>query len=264
MRLRKTFLCSGTRWILLMSCRLAFLAAALPAQGKNFVIELGGGVKMEFILIPAGSFMMGSDLGDSDEKPVHKVTITKAFYIGKYEVTQEQWQALMGVNPSKIKGPKRPVEQVSWFDCQDFLSKLESKVRGLRPGLPTEAQWEYACRAGSTSAYYFGNSQDDVSQYAWSLQNSDYTTHPVGEKKPNAWGLYDMAGNIWEWCADQYWENQYSISSEQDPKGVFGDTRVVRGGSWFVDSDFCRSAIRYNEGPAVRFGFIGFRVVLEK
>jgi formylglycine-generating enzyme required for sulfatase activity len=264
MILRKTFLSSGMRWMLLIVCGMAFFAEALPAQEKNFVIDLGNGVKMEFVLIPAGSFMMGSDIGDADEKPVHKVTITKPFYMGIYEVTQEQWQALMGDNPSKYKGLTRPVEQVSWFDCQAFLSKLKYKIISLRPCLPTEAQWEYACRAGSKSAYYFGDSQDDAWQYAWYLQNSDYTTHPVGEKKPNAWGLYDMAGNVWEWCADQYGENYYSFSSEQDPKGVFGDTRVVRGGSWFLGADFCRSALRYNYGPAVRFSFIGFRLVLEK
>jgi len=243
---------------------LALIATVMPAQEKNLVVDLGEGLKMEFVLIPAGSFLMGSAIGDPDEKPVHEVKITKPFYVGKYEVTQEQWQALMGDNPSSHQGPQNPMEQVSWLDCQDFLSKLKAKVDDLTPRLPTEAEWEYACRAGSTGAYHFGEKPADLNAYAWYDKNSKETTHPVGGKKPNAWGLYDMHGNVYEWCADVYEASYYLSSPGENPQGPSSGTiRVARGGSWSFYAENCRAAKRFWNEPTFQFDNLGFRVVLE-
>ena len=161
--------------------------------------------------------------------------ITKPFYLGKYLVTQEQWEAVMGNNPSHFKGPKNPVEQVSWDDCQQFLEQAqrEGRPRGGKFQLPTEAQWEYACRAGSTTRYCFGDDESELGEYAWYDANSGSKTHPVGEKKPNAWGLYDMHGNVWEWCQDWYDGGYYANSPTDDPTGpATGSDRVFRGGGW--------------------------------
>ncbi|MEI8241566.1 MAG: formylglycine-generating enzyme family protein, partial [Actinomycetota bacterium] len=172
---------------------------------KKVAADLGGGVKLEMVLIPAGEFMMSDGLGFPIGSEKHKVTITKPFYLGKYEVTQEQWKAVMGNTPSYFKGPKNPVENVSWNVCQEFLVKLNAKAggQGGKFVLPTEAQWEYACQAGSTGIFCFGNDRKQLGEYAWCGKNSGSKTHPVGGKKPNAWGLYDMHGNVSEWCQDR-------------------------------------------------------------
>jgi len=236
--------------------------AVEPAIEKEITLDLGGGVMMEFGLVPAGSFIMGDAEGGPAEKPVHKVTITKPFYLGKYEVTQEQWGAVMGKNPSRLKGPKNPVTNVNWNDAQDFLSKLTEKLGNgaAKFHLPTEAQWEYACRAGTTTQYSFGDDAASLGDYAWSRENSDRITHPVGEKKPNAWGLYDMHGNVLEWCADWFGGDYYRRSPSTDPTGpASGSWRVVRGGAYYGTSPTnsrCSSRLAAPSGG----GNIGFRV----
>ena len=214
---------------------------------------------LDFVLIPAGSFVMGSDDRCDDEKPAHKITLTKPFYIGKYLVTQEQYQAVMDANPSYFKGAKNPVEFVSWDDAQEFCKKL-SASSGLAVRLPTEAEWEYACRAGSKAAYCFGNNETKLGKYAWYSTNSGNTTHPVGEKKPNRFGLYDMHGNVWEWCQD--WYGEYTAKTAKNPTGpATGAFRVLRGGSWFSNPAYCRAACRRRNNPDLRYRSIGFRVV---
>ncbi|MEI8372937.1 MAG: formylglycine-generating enzyme family protein [Planctomycetota bacterium] len=242
---------------------VVLLAMAGPALSetkgppKGLAVDLGNDVKLDLVLIPAGSFTMGN----ASEEPVHKVTITKPFHLGKYEVTQEQWEAVMGNSPSHFKGPKNPVEQVSWDDCQQFLVKLNAKTggRGGKFVLPTEAQWEYACRAGSTGKFCFGDDEKQLGEYAWYDENSDDKTHPVGEKRPNAFGLYDMHGNVWEWCQD--WYGTYGAEAEDDPSGpATGAIRVFRGGSWNYVGRFCQSAFRFIFEPGFRYDFLGLRV----
>jgi formylglycine-generating enzyme required for sulfatase activity len=215
---------------------------------------------MEFVLIPAGTFMMGAEDGESDERPVHQVTISRPFYLGKYEVTQAQWQAVMGNNPSLFQGdPKLPVEQVWWTDVQDFLRKLNAKEGGNRYRLPTEAEWEYAARAGSTTAYGFGSDASRLGEYAWYRDNSGGKTRPVGQLKPNAWGLYDMHGNVMEWVQD--WYGRYPAESVTDPQGpASGSHRMRRGGAWNSVATVCRSANRYSV-PGFRDDFLGLRLV---
>lgn len=196
-------------------------------------LDLGGGVQLELVLIPAGEFLMGDEKGTDDQKPVHRVVITQPFYLGKYPVTQEQWQAVTGRNPSSFQGPTNPVENVNWLDCQESLAKLNEKFGAevVKLSLPTEAQWEYACRARRTTRYSFGDDVAKAGDYAWWAGNSGGTSHPVGEKKPNAWGLYDLYGNVWEWCADWFDADYYRDSPAEDPAGPdSGISRVVRGG----------------------------------
>jgi formylglycine-generating enzyme required for sulfatase activity len=239
----------------------------VDGRPKELSFDFGGDVKMEMVLIPAGEFPMGSPDSDknahSDEKPQHRVRITKPFYLGKYPVTQEQWEALMGGNPSSFSGPKNPVDTVAWAICQKFLEKLNRKF-DAKPGkfeLPTEAQWEYACRAGSTTRYCFGDDESQLSKYAWYGKNSGVKTHTIGEKKPNAWGLYDMHGNIWEWCAD--WYDGYKSFPVDDPSGpATGTTRVIRGGGGKFAASLCRSASRIHFEPWQSFSSLGFRVCL--
>jgi formylglycine-generating enzyme required for sulfatase activity len=236
---------------------------------KPLAVDLGGGVKLELVLIPAGEFKMGSPDSDKSafpgEKPQHRVRITKPFCLGKYLVTQEQWEAVMGNNPSSFKGPKNPVEEVSWDDCQKFLEKLNAKV-GTEHGkfvLPTEAQWEYACRARSTTRYCFGDDESGLGVYAWYNANSDLKAHPVGVKRPNAWELYDMHGNVFEWCQDWDDEDYYANSPTDDPTGpATGPGRVLRGGHWGSPARLCRSAYRGGGGPGYRSADLGFRVSL--
>jgi formylglycine-generating enzyme required for sulfatase activity len=220
---------------------------------------------MEFVKIVPGEFVMGCSTGDNDcdadEKPGHQMQITKAFEIGKYEVTQSQWQAVMGSNPSTIKGEDHPVETVSKDDAHDFLARLNAKNDGYMYRLPTEAEWEYAARAGMTGT-------QKLDEVAWYAANSEDETHPVGRKKPNAWGLYDMLGNVKEWVEDLYTR----VGDNNPPPGGgrrFGGGRgrqlpVMRGGAWDNPANFVRVSARYHYyGPTLRFSDVGFRVVRE-
>jgi formylglycine-generating enzyme required for sulfatase activity/serine/threonine protein kinase len=249
---------------------------------KELALDLGDGVKMEFVLIPAGEFMMG-DESIPDAKPVHKVRITKPFYLGKYEVTQAQYEKVTGSNPSKFKGPDLPVEQVSWEDAKSFcrlLNKLAPGATGapargpageapavpakLQFGLPTEAEWEYACRAGTITAYYTGEGEAALKEAGWYTGNSAPKTHPVGQKKPNVWGLHDMHGNVWEWVEDIYGREYYTESPPADPPGPeVGGDHVMRGGAWTLVQRECRSAFRYHYYGGTKTHDYGFRVVVE-
>jgi formylglycine-generating enzyme required for sulfatase activity len=218
---------------------------------------------MEFVLIPAGTFQMGSNDSDAynDEKPVHTVRLTQAFYLGKHEVTQGQWQAVMGNNPSKFTGdPNRPVENVSWDDVQEFIRRLHSREGGMTYRLPTEAEWEYAARAGTTTRWSFGDNVSQLGRYAWHEGNAGMQTHPVGQRQPNPWGLYDMHGNVWEWVQD--WQGNYTSGIAVDPAGPSsGSVRVLRGGSWGGTARNCRSAYRNGGTPGARSVGLGFRLL---
>jgi len=226
--------------------------------GKVDVIDLGKDVKLEMVLVPAGKFKMGSPASEkerSDNETQHEVTLTTPFYMGKYEVTQEQWEAVMGNNPSFTKGVKFPVTNVSWEDCQKFIKKLNGKTSGGYR-LPTEAEWEYACRAGTPTAYSYGGNltKSDANIDGDSIK-------AVGSYKPNAFGLYDMHGNLFEWCED--WYGDYPAGAATDPKGpVTGKGRVMRGGSFISDVSLARSSNRndYILTPTFRIYYEGFRL----
>lgn len=215
----------------------------------------------EMVVIPAGSFDMGSNGGDDNEKPVHRVTIAGNFALGKTEVTQGQWQQIMGNNPSRYSkcGDNCPVEMVSWEDAQEFIQRLSEKT-GRQYRLPSEAEWEYACRAGGAHLYCGGDNPDSVSWYggmATPAGNSGKTTNPVATRQPNAFGLYDMSGNVWEWVEDSYHENYDGAPTDGSAWQGDGALRVPRGGSW---SYLQRAAKRGGSEPTYRFGTIGFRL----
>ncbi|MFC1553347.1 formylglycine-generating enzyme family protein [candidate division KSB1 bacterium] len=231
----------------------------------------------EMVLIPAGDFMMGEDNGKNFEYTAHKVQLD-SFYIGKYEVTQMEWKSVMGNNPSNFKSfvsllgflgyDDHPVESVSWNDVQEYLEKL-SELTGNTYRLPTEAEWEYACRAGSTTEYCYGDDDSRLGDYAWYLDNSGKKTHPVGQKLPNDWGLYDMHGNVYEWCSDwygrYYYQECYDQGTVTNPLGPNdGSSRFPRGGGWADYSSELRSTYRYggHDPSSVNFN-IGFRCVRE-
>ena len=204
----------------------------------------------------------GSDAED-DEKPAHSVTLS-SYYIGKTEVTQELWQAVMGNNPSYFKGNRKPVERVSWNDCQTFISKLNS-LTGKNFRLPTEAEWEFAARGGIKSKGYKYSGSNTLGDVAWYEENSGDTTHDVGTKSPNELGLYDMNGNVWEWCSDWYGDKYYSSSPSNHPTGPSsGAYRVLRGGSWYSIANLCRSSDRGGGAPVNRNYGLGLRLCLSE
>lgn len=240
--------------------------AAATASMKAAAVEkvkLGEHVEMEFVPIQPGTFTMGSsqEFGDEDESPVREVNLTAAFSMGKYEVTQEQWEAVMNSNPSKFKGAKLPVDSVSWEDCQRFVAELR-RLTGRRFALPTEAQWEYVSRAGTATPWSFGDQEKLAEDFAWIATNSEGTTHPVGQKKPNPWGLHDMYGNVQEWVSDWY-SNPYPPGNASDPQGPSsGDARVLRGGAWGDYPANTRSSYRNCMGPQMKHEGVGLRLVL--
>ena len=237
------------------------------ASGSNAIsIPVKDGISIDMVKVEAGTFMMGATSEMKDpydmEKPVHQVTLTNDYYMGKYEVTQALWEAVMGRNPSEYKGDNLPVEQVSWNDCQEFISKLNS-LTGRKFRLPTEAEWEYAARGGKKSRSYQYSGSSNISDVAWYDGNSGSKTHPVGTKQANELGIYDMTGNVWEWCLD--WYGSYSSSSQTNPTGaVSGSSRVSRGGSWGLIARFCRLSIRNYITPDCRGDNLGLRLALSE
>ena len=237
-------------------------------------LDLGGGVKMEMVRITPGKFTMGSPAGEkerSDDETAHEVTLTKAFYLGKYEVTQAQYEQMMGTNPSRFKGARLPVETVSYDDAVAFCKKLSEKVR--KPvDLPSEAQWEFACRAGTSTPFHFGSklngdhaNHDGNYPYGMEVKGKYHEkTMDVGSYKPNGFGLFDMHGNVWEWCQDYY--GPYSeVKGDRNPLQLTkqsDERRVLRGGSWDLSAWYCRAAFRYWRAPVDRFNSFGFRVCL--
>ncbi len=251
------------------------LVAKYPAVAKDVATGDTGGLKkkfdeatgrtwrdpttgMEFVFVPGGCYRMGSNSGQHDEKPVHEVCVD-GFWMGKFEVTQAEWQRVMGSNPSGFKGDRNPVEQVSWNDAQEFIKRLNAKGNGTFR-LPTEAEWEYAARSGGKDEKYAGG--NDVNRVAWYGGNSGNKTHPVGTKAPNGLGLYDMSGNVWEWCQDWYNDKAYSQHSRQNPiYSGGGGSRVDRGGSWFFNARLVRAADRDGGDPGGRSRDLGFRLL---
>jgi len=239
------------RYCLLTIIMIILIATMISCKKQITQKELG----MEFVYISPGTFMMGTPASGAGRQ--HQVTLTKGYYLQMTEVTQSQWQAVMGNNPSKFKGDNLPVECVSWNDVQEFIRKLNQMDPGKGYRLPTEAEWEYACRAGTTTAYYWGKSMDG--SYCWYDGNSSGKTHEVGTKKPNAWGLFDMIGNIYEWCQD--WYGDYPSGEVTNPQGPgSGSYRLLRGGSWSNDAGFCRSARRNGSPPGWPLSNAGFRL----
>ena len=255
------------------------------AENHATTIKTAGGVEMA--PVSGGWFEMGSADEDQTDEHAHRVFVS-SFHIDRCDVTQEEYERLIGKNPSRWKNPRNPVEQIRWAEAIAYCN-ARSREDGLRPAydvatgqcdfqaagyrLPTEAEWEYAARAGTKSAYSFGDNPAELGRYAWFKENSTRGTHPVGQKPPNAWGLYDMGGNVWKWCNDFYKEDSYRDGPDHDPRGPSaGENRVVRGGCWNSRPDECRSAYRNYEMPAFTdvcfakevHGAIGFRCVRTK
>ena len=238
-------------------------------SGTVISIPVKDGINIEMVKVEAGTFMMGAtpEMGIASwkEKPVHKVTLTKNYYVGKYEVTQALWQVVMGENPSECKGSDLPVEQISWNDCQKFIVKL-NMLTGKIFRLPTEAEWEYAARGGNKSQSYIYSGSNTLDDVAWYGGKAGTKPHVVGTKQPNELGLYDMSGNVWEWCQDYY--SDYNSSSQINPLGnqsmPFKKYRVERGGCWFNEADFCRSSFRIYGRYDERKNCVGLRLVLSE
>lgn len=263
---------------LLQSCERR-VPSGRPATSENRPGETGAKSEIEMVHLPGGQFTMG-DKNEPDAEP-HEVVLSD-FYIDRHLVTQEQYERVCGENPSRWKGSKNPAEQIRWSDAVKFCNQ-RSRMEGLEPcydlqtwqcnfeangyRLPTEAEWEYTCRAGTQTAFFFGDDASRLEDYAWFEANSGRHPHPVGQKQPNAWGLYDMCGNVWQWCNDFYQVDYYQQSPQENPRGPKeGQNKVVRGGAWKFSAQNCRAGYRYYENPGyvdVCFGYdiYGFRCV---
>ncbi|MDR1166672.1 MAG: formylglycine-generating enzyme family protein [Deltaproteobacteria bacterium] len=248
------------KFLSFLSVSLFLWHAVAPAAAEEAINSVG----VKFTLISPGSFTMGADLNAEsvfkDDTPQHRVTISRPFYMGVYEVTQAEWTRVMGgANPSRFEGRSLPVESVSWDDVSSFVRRLNEKDETEKYRLPTEAEWEYCARAGTTSTYFFGDDVGSLGTYAWYDINSGYKTRPVGGKSPNPWGLYDIYGNVWEWVQD--FLGEYSGAAATDPKGPSeGSFRVIRGCGWDISDTPCRSAFRYGHSPETRSDTIGLRL----
>ena len=242
------------------------VASGFSSSGNTITIPVKDGISIDMVRVEAGTFTMGATAEmknpDVDEKPTHRVTLINDYYIGKYEVTQALWQAVMGDDPSYFKGDNLPVEAVTWDDCQEFIGKL-NRITGKTFRLPTEAEWEYAARGGNKSRGYQYSGSNNPSNVAWYDDNSGDKTHAVGTKQPNELGIYDMSGNVWEWCQD--WYETYSSSSQVNPTGAnSGSCRVVRGVSWYNNARDCRLSLRGSNTPDFRSSNLGLRLVLSE
>ena len=238
----------------------------IATKPNTHTISLKNGVVIELIKVEAGNFTMGAtsanEKPDENEKPAHEITLSQNYYIGKYEVTQEVWKAVMGNNPSKFKGNNLPVEMVSWKDCQKFIDKL-NRITGEHFRLPSEAEWEYAARGGNKSNGYLYSGSDNLDEVAWYNENSGKRTHNVGTKKANELGIYDMSGNVMEWCQD--WFGFYTVSSRINPTGPnTGTLRINRGGCWYSYPWYCRSLSRNKISPDDSYFNLGFRLALSE
>ena len=239
-------------------------ANSKKASVKTFTLP--NNIKLEMVRVEPGSFTMSKQDGENyDSEVEHTKTLTKPFYIGKYEVTQAQYQAVMGKNPSSFKGDNRPVENVTWYEAMEFCEKMNKYAPpGWKFTLPTETQWEFAARGGNKSRGYKYSGSNTLGDVAWYWDNSGRTTHEVGGKAPNELGLYDMSGNVYEWCLDNYQKDSSNTKSEftRAYRDSDGSLRVYRGGCWGSDARFCRSAYRNYNDPDVRSNDIGFRLAL--
>ena len=251
-----------------MSNSLSLEGAVMHPEELEFVV---GSCSFKMIKIEGGTFTMGATAEQEDdaydwERPAHQVTLTDDYYIGQTQVTQALWTAVMGWNHSEFEGNNLPVEGVSWDDCQSFIEKLNSilsyELGGKRFALPTEAQWEFAARGGIKSKGYKYAGSNNIDDVAWYMDNSNKQTHPVAQKQPNELGLYDMSGNVWEWCKDWY-DHRYSRKAQTNPQGsADGKERVIRGGSWNNIAMFCRVSNRFNYTPDYSFYHLGLRLCL--
>ena len=252
------------KYFVLTISLLLLLFCVQPVFAQNTetitVTNNGKSVTFKMIRVEAGTFQMGDANSFDNEKPIHSVILTNDYYIGETEVTQELWTAVMGDNPSNIKGEKNPVEKVSWNDCQVFIKKLNA-LTGKNFRLPTEAEWEYAARGGKYSKGYTYAGSNNIEDVTWYYNNSSSKTHPVAQKQPNELGIYDMSGNVVEWCADWYGSDYYSKSPAANPTGpVSGSFRVARGGCWKIYAEGCRSASRYGDTPSSSYRILGLRL----
>ncbi len=257
--------CSILGWALVAVAMLAHArtngpenaSKAIRKAGSVRTIALPGGATMEMIWCPPGKFTMGSPVdepGRFEDEKLHSVEISHGFWLGKYEVTQRQWESVMRTNNSRFRNPDNPVENVSWHDCETFIRRVNTEME-VSTRLPTEAEWEYACRAGSGDPVSGG---DPIGKVAWYDKNSSSQTHAVGQNKPNAWGFYDMHGNVLEWCADWF---SVPTSDMVDPQGPpSGSFKILRGGCWFFYERDCRAAYRLRREPSLRNCIFGFRL----